>query len=284
VSVAPVSADEIAAGLRALGCHDGLAVVVHSSLRSFGTVIGGAAAVCDALVRTCGTILMPASSGDRCGIPAPPGLVRPDNAAIIAESWESFTAALERAQPFDCGLPIDRELGVIPETLRQRCAPQRSVHPLFSMIARGQHAAELLAAQRLDWPLGPLDALEARDGAVLLLGVDHTSTTAIHLAEQRLERARFFRYAVHAPGIWGEYPNLPGDSHRFDAIAAHLAPYTREQRIGACRARLIPLRAILDVATALIRADPATLLCTDPACRCTAAAAQRRAALARRDP
>jgi len=278
---APVTADGIAAGLRELGCHAGMAVMVHSSLRAFGTVVGGAAAVCDALSRVCGTVLMPAGSGDCCGLPAPPGLVRPDNAAIVAESWAAFAGALARAQPFHHGLPIDRELGSIPEALRRGFAPQRSAHPLCSMIATGRHAAELIAAQRPDWPLGPLEALEARDGAILLLGVDYASATGIHLAEQRLGRARFFRYAVHAPGIWGEYPNIPGDSHRFDAIAPHLAPYTREQRIGACRARLTPLRDVLAVAGRLIQADPAALLCAAPTCRCSAAAAQRRAAIAR---
>src|SRR4051794_15101278 len=110
---------EIVAGLRALGLDECSAVIVHSSLRSFGHVAGGALAVCHALMATCGTILVPAGTWDRTGVPAPPGLVRPHNAIQAAGSWEEFDAALARAVPFSPDLPTDRGLGRIPETLRQ---------------------------------------------------------------------------------------------------------------------------------------------------------------------
>ncbi|MBA2284692.1 MAG: AAC(3) family N-acetyltransferase, partial [Ktedonobacteraceae bacterium] len=51
----------------------------------------------------------------------------------------------------------------------------RSRHPLMPYIAIGPNAHELIAAQRLDWPLGPLEALAKLKGDVLLLGVNHTS-------------------------------------------------------------------------------------------------------------
>ncbi len=60
-----VGSHAIAAGLRALGLHGSSVVVVHSSLRSFGHVVGGAAAVCQALVDTCGTVLVPAGTWER---------------------------------------------------------------------------------------------------------------------------------------------------------------------------------------------------------------------------
>src|SRR5947209_11135777 len=99
---------EIAAGLQALGLDDSSSVIVHSSLRSFGHVAGGALAVCRALMATCGTVLVPAGTWDRTGVPAPPGLVRPHNAVRTAGSWEEFDSALARAVPFSLDLPIDR--------------------------------------------------------------------------------------------------------------------------------------------------------------------------------
>ena len=207
--------------------------------------------------------------------------MRPHNAALLAGSWEEFDAALRRAVPFAPDLPIDRELGRIPETIRQtfRSTP-RSAHPLLSYLAVGRHAAEMMAAQRLDWPLGPIEALAALDGDVLLLGVDHTVNTAIHLAEQLLGRSRFYRYAKVAEGVWTELPNIPGHSHRFGEIEPELAPETREVMIGRCRARRIPLAAVLAAAERMIRRDPAALLCPAPECRCAAAFQQRRAWLA----
>lgn len=253
---------------------------MHASLSSFGHVEGGALAVCRALVSVCGTVMVPAGTWDLTGLKAPPGLVRPHNAYWNAATWEEFDALLARALPFSPELPIDRELGRIPEALRRHVPHERSAHPLLSYVAVGARARELIGAQSLGRPLGPFEALEALDGDVLLLGVDHTANTAIHLAEQRLGRSRFYRYAKAAEGAWQELPNIPGESHRFDAIARRLAAVTREARIGRCRARRTALRDVLAAATQLIEADPGALLCTDdPASRCAAAREQRLAYL-----
>lgn len=253
-------------------------MIVHTSLRSFGWVDGGADAVCQALVRTCGTVLMPSGSWDLTGIPAPPGLVRPDNAPHVAESWEEFDRSLAAAVPYAPDLPIDRWLGVVPETMRQRHPHARSPHPLFGFLAVGERCRELIAASRSDFPLGPLDALARSGGDVLLLGVGHTSNTAIHLAEQRAGSSRFFRYAKIDEGVWGEFPNVSGESHRFDEIEPELAPLTAEVMIGECRARRIAISDVLATTERLITADPTALLCEDSECRCGAALRQRLAA------
>jgi aminoglycoside 3-N-acetyltransferase len=270
-----VTKQSIADGLRALGLDSSSAAIVHSSLRSFGAVQGGAPAVCRALVGVCGTLLFPAGTWDLTGIPAPPGLVRPHNAVRTAESWADFDAALDRATPYAADLPIDRALGQIPEVMRRGFAHRRSPHPLLSYLAVGHYADELIGAQRTDWPLGPLEALAARGGDVLLLGVSHTVNTTIHLAEQRLGRSRFYRYAKAAPGVWMELPNIPGHSHRFDDIERELASATREVLIGTCRARRIPVADVLAATERLITADPTALLCEDRECRCFAALQQR---------
>lgn len=264
----------IAAGLRALGLDGSSIVVVHSSLRSFGQVVGGAAAVCRALVDTCGTVLVPAGTWDLTGLPAPPGLVRPDNAFRNARTWAEFDQELQRAVPFSFDLPVDRELGAIPETMRRHFPYQRSAHPLLSYLAVGPHARKLMDAQRSDWPLGPIESLADMGGDVLLLGTTHSSNTAIHVAEQHLGRSRFYRYAKVAAGSWAELPNIPGQSHRFDEIEPSLTPLTREVWIGGCRARRIPAGAVLETTKRLIAANPRALLCEDPACRCGAALRQ----------
>ncbi len=272
-----VTQEQIATGLRSLGLDSSSAVIVHASLRSFGTVEGGAPAVCQALVDVCGTVLTTAGTWESTGLPAPPGLVRPLNAFTPAATWVEFDAALEEAHPFSYDLPVDRYLGRIAETFRQSFARERGPHPLFSYLAIGRHAADLIAAQRLDRPLGPLEVLADLDGHVLLLGVGHTSNTTIHLAEQRLGRSLFYRYAKTAPGVWAEFPNVSGESHRFDDLEPALAPKTTEVLIGDCRARLIAVRDVLEATGAAVCADPAALLCEDPACeRCADAARQGR--------
>jgi aminoglycoside 3-N-acetyltransferase len=273
----PVTAGEIADGLRQLGLGGGSSVLVHSSLSSFGYVEGGAEAVCQALTEVCGTVMMPAGTWDLTGVPAPPGLVRPHNAFWTAESWADFDDKLSKATVFNPDAPVDRWLGRVADVFRQTASPLRTAHPLFGYQAAGPEAERLLAAQSLDWPLGPIEAL---DGDVLLLGVDHTSNTTIHLAEQYLGRSRFYRYAKTADGVWAEFPNISGESHRFDDIEPLLRPVTREVQIGKARVRRVPKDAILDATRELILADPAALLCTDdPECRCAAALEQRSAVL-----
>ena len=276
-----VTESEIVHGLRALGLNSSSAVVVHASLRSFGEVSGGAFTVCQALLSIGATLLLPAGSWDATGVSAPPGLLRPHNAVLMASTWQAFDEALRRAVPYSDDLPIDKELGLIPETMHRAFPHIRSGHPLMSYLALGAHAQELVAAQRLDWPLGPLEALAELEGDVLLLGVSHTSNTAIHLAEQRLGRSRFYRYAKVTDQVWMELPNVPGQSHRFDEIEPHCRAATQEVMIGLCRARCIPIREVLATAQRLILANPAALLCDDPQCRCFAALQQRLETLSR---
>jgi aminoglycoside 3-N-acetyltransferase len=270
-----VTKAEIATGLRRLGLHSSSSVLVHSSLSSFGRVDGGAEAVCRALTETCGTVMMISGTWDLTGIPAPPGLVRPHNAYYNADSWDAFDEAVGTAIPFTPDLPVDRWLGRISETLRTTSPTERSTHPLFSFQATGPDARRLIDAQRLDWPLGPIEALAELGGHVLLLGVGHTSNTTIHLAEQHLGRSLFYRYAKAGPGAWMELANVSGESHRFDDIEPLLRPFTTEVQIGECRARLLPVETILTATTTLIESDPAALLCTNQTCRCWAALQQR---------
>jgi len=270
-----ITADNIIQGLQALGLQRSSTVVVHASLRSFGPIEGGAEAVCQALLDTCGTLLLPAGTWDITGVPAPPGLLRPHNAADSAETWQEFDAALSDAEPYADDLPIDKELGMLPEIMRRTVSHLRTRHPLLSYIAIGPHASQLIGGQFFAHPLGPFEVLEQLGGDVLLLGVDHTVNTAIHLAEQRLGRSCFYRYAKLADQVWMEVPNIPGQSHRFDDIEPELRAVTREVMIGSCRARLIPVREVLATADRLIRANPAALLCEQRDCRCYAALQQR---------
>ncbi|MFD7161723.1 AAC(3) family N-acetyltransferase [Kribbella sp. NPDC059898] len=272
---AAVTARDIRAGLEQLGLTRTSAVIVHSSLSSFGHVDGGADAVVDALLATCGTLLFPGATSHATRLPAPPQVVRENNAIACAPDWASFDAALSKAAHFHQDLPVNRNLGLIPETVRRDRQHVRSSHPYFSYIATGAGADDLIAAQRLDWPLGPIEALWQRGGHVLQLGVSHATNTTIHLGEQQLGRGRFYRYAKPAPGVWMELPNIPGASHRFDTIEPHLRSSTRQVTIGACTASLTPVAEVLTVTRHLIEASPSALLCDDRTCQCFAEVQQR---------
>ena len=269
-----VTTEAIADGLHRLGLNGDSSVVVHASMRSFGQVDGGAAAVVEALTAACGTVLMMAGSGDLTKVPAPPGLVRRDNAYFNAASWDDFDQAVAMATPYSADLPVSPWLGQVAEQLRVTPGAVRGPHPLYSFVAVGKRAEQVIAAERLDNQLGPIASLAAIGGDVLLLGVDHTSNTTIHLAEQQVGRGRFYRYARDQSGLWIELPNVSGESHRFDDIERYLREATTETTIGNCRARRIPIADVIATTQRLIATDPSALLCSEEDCRCVAALRQ----------
>ena len=161
-----VTQHDIEQGLRRLGLETGNKVLVHSSLRSFGHVDGGADAVIDALlaaVGAAGTVLVPTLTGSEALSPQHPPVFDPAQTPC----WT----------------------GRIPEIFRRRPAAVRSLHPTHSVAAIGADA-ETLTRDHLDSispcdeqsPYGKLALLD--DAYILLIGVTHESNTTLHHVEE----------------------------------------------------------------------------------------------------
>ena len=272
-------------GLERLGLAGVEIAVVHSSLSAFGWVVGGAPTVIAALRSVVPTLVVPAFA-DACRLPTPPNVDIPHNADHRTADWEEFERALSETPPYRPDLPPDKDMGVSSATLLREPDVCRSTSPVDSFAAVGPQAERLIGHSTREHPLGVL-RVAAEDGAwVLLLGVDHTTNTTIHIAEHLEHRGRFTRFARvdDRPEGWVAVHNLGGDSSGFEAIAPHLEPWTRETTIGAARCRAVPAQRVIDVARRLIRDDPAALINPriDKDSRSQAAIAQRVAFLARR--
>lgn len=250
-------------GLRELGLTPEARVLAHISLSAFGYVRGGAEALTGALLAGTGLVLMPAFT-PQCQItprvgPAENALTYGDHHAENAE-----------AELFHPDLPAHADMGVTAEALRCRPEARRSAHPLLSFTAAGRGAEAVLNAQSLADPFGPVARLAAEGGDVLLLGVDHTRNVAVHVAERRAGRRQFVRWALTAEGA-RECPGWPGCPDGFQALQPHVQALTRSARIGAGLAQRLPLAPLLEAVEALLRRDPAALLCENPECpRCAA--------------
>jgi aminoglycoside 3-N-acetyltransferase len=151
-NVESVNKEDIEAGLWALGLKKGDSVGVHSSLRRFGHVEGGADAVIDALLEVVGqggNVVMSTHSAnvseDR----------RTPEEIAMGVSW------LLKLFPYD---PKETPVrtGIIPETFRKRKGVVRGSHPSNSIASLGPNAKELSEG----W-----DRLLERDGDILLIGV-----------------------------------------------------------------------------------------------------------------
>lgn len=243
-----LSRDELRAGLRGLGLESGSRVVVHSSLSSLGRIEGGAGTVVDALLDAVGPD----------GMVAAPTFTRYD-------------------EPYDPdGSPSTT--GAVTEALRRRDGAVRSPHPTKSIAAIGPGADALVADHAPANSLGPespLHRLLERDGRVLLLGVDHTANSAIHVAERLANVPYRDQTARTETAIDGSIESVEVNrvhcSRGFEVVRplAEHAGIVARGGIGRANARLLDGRTLLLVVVELLEADPGALLCSVPDCdRC----------------
>ena len=241
-------------------------IIAHASLSSFGEVHGGTDALLGALLNSFDTVVMPTFTYTPMIIPE---VGPPDNGI----TYGSGRDANRMAEFFTPDMPADRLMGALPEALRRKPNAQRSMHPLLSFTAFSTDpaaASDILSAQSLEEPLGPLHELRQSYGWVLLLGVDHTVNTSIHYAERLAGRKQFIRWALTPQGIL-ECPGFPGCSDGFQAISPRLHGIARQVRLGASAATAVPLFALTEMVIRMIAEDPQALLCERLHCeRCEA--------------
>jgi aminoglycoside 3-N-acetyltransferase len=144
---------------------------------------------------------------------------------------------------------------------------RRSANPLVSFVAYGDLAEHLCGGETEEDGVEPIRRLMEAGGDVLLLGVSHTSSTAIHLAEQMTGRPLFVRHALTPDGVQAVYCGGCGDG--FERLQPHVAHIERRSVVGNATLRCYPLREYVDAARELIRHDPFALLC-DSCDRCRA--------------
>lgn len=265
-----VSFRDLASGFSKLSLPSGAPVLAHASLSAFGDVRGGAETVAGALLASFGRVMMPAFTYRTMLVPE-------DGPPHNAVHYGTGRDANRMAEFFSPRMPADPQMGAVAEILRQHPSARRSTHPILSFTAVGLD--DVLKIQTLDEPFAPIAALTDHDGWVVLLGVDHTCNTAIHLGEQRAGRKRFVRWALNNHGV-RECRNFPGCSLGFQQIEPLLTDndsrgdFWRRTRIGAADVQAVRLQPLLEIVEAALRSDPQALLCNRPECELCAGVRQ----------
>lgn len=240
-------------------------VMVHASLRSFGTPIAnGVDTLLDALLTDGRTVLVPAFTEPQFGL-IPPAALRPERNGI---DYTKLPAAPPESQDpayvSDCGL-INPHLGVLPAALINRVGAVRGEHPLNSFAALGPLADELIGARSAKDVYGPVRKLADHAGTVLLIGVGLNRMTALHLAEQQSGRRLFLRWAKDAEGRTAMF-EVGSCSEGFPRLEPALRPYERTAVIADSRWRAYRAKPALDAATAAIAADQGITRCSKSGC------------------
>jgi aminoglycoside 3-N-acetyltransferase len=236
-----VTTADLVRDLRALGLRRGQTLMVHSSLRSLGRVLGGAPAVVRALLAALGpdgTLVMPAFSPEVSDPARWPDRPFPD---------EEVERARAHVPTFDPDT-TPTSMGAVPECFRRWPGARRGPHPQVSVCALGPRAEEVVAPHPLAWGQGagsPFERLSRMDAGLLLLGVGFNRATLLHYAESlvpnRREKTRRIPAGDGPERRWLEAPDVGDDLNtHFPAIgAAFLAEgRARTGKVGAAEAIL----------------------------------------------
>ena len=170
--------------LEKLGLEQGATVIVHSSLKGIGRVVGGPVSVLLAIEQTltdAGTLLMPTFSEHLCD-PSENKTYPEEAREFVRDNMPLFHPDLT---------PVDKWNGFLTEVFRKQEGVVRSAHPHVSFAAWGRNAGYITENQPFSYALGPgspLDKLYKLEGQILLLGAPKDSITALHLAEYSVDK------------------------------------------------------------------------------------------------
>lgn len=248
------SIEELTLQLARLGVRRGSVLEVHTSFRAVGPVEGGPAGLIEALTRAVG----------------------PDGTVVMPTMTDGETVFDPRTTP-----TVD--MGITAETFWRMPGVCRSTHPGGSFAARGRHAEHICSPQPLEPPHGPVSPpgrVHELGGQVLLLGVTHSESTILHVAES----------IAHVPyGI--SYPCVVEEDGRavrklvretdhccigFRKLDVWLDARSlqREGPVGNAHAKLADARDVVRVAVEHLTKEPLVFLCEAGHCsECDAARA-----------
>ncbi|MFW9909064.1 MAG: aminoglycoside N(3)-acetyltransferase, partial [Candidatus Thorarchaeota archaeon] len=239
--------------LLGIGLKVGDTVMVHSSMRRLGWVVGGAPTVIDALMEVLtpeGTLVMPAHTTDNG---EPSGWNFP---AVPRDWWQTIR---DEMPPYRPEISPTRRVGWIPETFRKYPGVIRSAHPQVSCSAWGKFSTVVNESHTLDQAFGPTSPygkMYELNGKILLIGTFHDANTTLHFAESIASIPNFPLVnkgaAVEENGerVWKTWRERDFNSDDFRKLgeAYETAKGVVPAKVGQAESRLIDVRDLIDFA------------------------------------
>ena len=234
---------QVTAQLHALGVKPGGVLLVHTSFKAVRPIEGG-----------------------------PLGLIHALRTALGEEGTLVMPTMTDGEAVFDPASTPTCDMGITAETFWRQPGVQRSTHPGGSFAAAGPLASRICAPQPLSPPHGP-DSPPGRvydlGGQVLLLGVTHSESTTLHVAEAmaRVPYSISHPCVVEIDGVARTVMIAETDHccRRFNLADDWLRArgLLRQGKVGSADARLYASRDVVALAVEQLAAHPLIFLCPD---------------------
>ncbi len=257
-----ITSRDILAAMREVGVEKGDRLLVHSSLKAFGYIEGGAKSVIEALIEAVGEdgmFFMPTFQRSECFLNG------------INKRWDH-----RPSNPRDRSSAAVKWVGTIPlEFMRLYPDAPRGVHISHSWAGWGKGAAELLAKQAWDEPPFSDNSVPGLvkaypNSKILHLGSPVGHTSFVHHFENHYRlpgRGPAFYEVRLADGTvtWKAVDDLiPGprefysmdENARFFREAASRGLEIRETTLGTGKVKLIDIPAFWRIGSQLVQEDP----------------------------
>jgi aminoglycoside 3-N-acetyltransferase len=252
---------------RSLGFFAGQTLIIHSSMKAFGShIVGAEQAILDALMTVLtveGTLVMPTHSSDNTD---PATWYKPP---VPEGDWDTIRQEMPPYRPEST--PCNR-MGKINECFRNYAGVLRSSHPAFSFAAWGKHAQFVIENQALNNSVAeqsPIGRIYDLDGYVCLMGVGYKNNTSLHLADYRsswegkVREHNASAMLVDGKRAWASYYDDAIAADDFEQLGHDFEADTDEVTtgtIGNATIKIIPQRALVDYAVGWMNSNrPASL-------------------------
>ncbi len=249
--------EDLVADLRRLGVEPSGVLLVQSSLRSVGPVVGGAETVVRALRRVLGPdgTLVAYTATPENSVSSP--LYRAATAGLDPAGVERFRGRMPAFDPLET--PCSPTMGRLAETVRTTPGALRSSHPQTSFAALGPEAARIVGSHPLESHLddaSPLGRLYEANATALLVGIPGSLCTPYHLADCRVPDPPRRRYECVVRGAdggrrWVSFQGVDLNDRHFPELGAAVRERVvfGEGRLGDARCCLVPVVPAVDAAT-----------------------------------
>jgi len=252
-----VTKDDIKKAVAESGLAGGI-ICIHSSLSSFGEIIGGAETVIKAFLESGCTVLAPSFTYDFQISPLEV-IEQNRHEDILDASWQN-------GRIFNPGIKdIAPDMGAIPRFMVNADGRLRGNHPTNSFVALGPEAEELISCQAAEDVYAPFQKMMEKRGKIILMGVDLTKMTALHYAEQLSGRELFIRWALDEQG---EPMRIREGScsEGFNNLNFAVAELEENITVGNSVWRIFPILETVNACAEAIRQDSGITHCDNENC------------------